>query len=168
MKKNKNVAVLANTHYIDKKQVGENVSVTLPSIEWLTQQIKGTGNIDIPLVGLTDALDCNVTTDGTSSTETGKYIKPGVRSHEFRWVKSVVKPNGVAEEIGCKAFLKMMSKNIPEIASEVQEAQESSFDYSVLRYSYYENGKQIFLLDKLTGDCIIDGVNYGNRLKKFL
>lgn len=167
MKKNKNVAVLADTHYIDKKLVGENVSVTLPAVEWLTQQIKGAGNIDVPLVGLTDALDANVTTDGTS-TDTANYIKPGVRSHEFRWVKTVVRPNGVTENVGCKAFLKMASKNIPENAVEVQEATECSYDYSVFRYNYYENGKQIFLLDKLTGDCIIDGVNYGNNLKKFL
>lgn len=167
MKKNKNVAVLADTHYIDKRLVAENVSVTLPSVEWLTQQIKGTGNIDVPLVGLTDALDANVTTDGTS-TDTTNFIKPGVRKHEFRWVKKVVKTNGVSEDIGCKAFLNMASKNIPEIAVEPQEAGESSYDYSVFRYSYYENGKQIFLLDKLTGDCIINGVNYGNKLKKFL
>lgn len=165
MKKNKNVAVLADTWLINKKLAGEGVTVTLPSIEWLTQSIKAGGNIDIPLIGMTDALDCNVTTDGGVLVSA---IKPGLKSHEFRWAKEIVQKDGTTKTVGCKAFLKMMSKNIPEQAVEEQEAMESSYDYSVSRYQLYEDGKEKFLYDKLAGTLRIDGKDYGKKIKNLL
>lgn len=167
MKKNKNVAILANTHLIDKKIVGENVKITLPSVEWLTQSINAGGNADIPLYGLTDNLEANVTTDGTN-TDTKKLIKPGLNSHEFRWVKEIIDKNGNAKNVGCKAYLKMFSKNIPEQSIEAQEQGEASYDFVVMRYQYYEDGKEVFLIDKTTGTCRIGGTDYGDKLKKFL
>lgn len=165
MKKNKNVAVLADTWYINKKLAGEGVSVTLPGIEWLTQSIKAGGNIDIPLVGMTDALDCNVTTDGGILENA---IMPGLQTHEFRWAKEIVKTDGTTDTVGCKAFLKMMSKNIPEQAVEEQETMESSYDYSVSRYQLYEDGKEKFLYDKLAGTLRIDGKDYGAKINNIL
>lgn len=165
MKKNKNVAVLADTWYIEKSLAAEGVSVTLPSIEWLTQSIKAGGNIDVPLVGMTDALDCNVTTDGGVLVSA---VKPDLRTHEFRWAKEVLKTDGTIKTVGCKAFLKMMSKNIPGQDVEEQEAMESSYDYSVSRYQLYEDGKEKFYYNKLTGTLRIDGKDYGNSLKNLL
>ena len=166
MNKDKNVAILADTWYINHTLVGEDVTVTLPSIEWLTQSIKAGGNIDIPLYGLTDAIDTNVTNDGEF---VAAAVTPGTQLHEFRWVKTVVnKTTGDTEEIGCKAFLKLQSKNIPEIGSEPQEAGEGSYDFSTLRYQLYENGVEKFLYDKLTGDLRIDSKDYGNKLKQYL
>ena len=166
MKINKDVAVLADTWYADKKLVDENISVTFPNIEWITQQIKSGGNIDIPLIGVTDALDCNITTAGGINTAA---IKPGTQTHEFRWVKTIVdKNNGTTKNVGCKAFLKMMSKNIPEITVEVPEAQESSYDFSVTRYQLYEDGVEKFLIDKITGACRIDGIDYGSKIRNML
>lgn len=167
MKLNKNAAILADTHYIEKKLVGENVNVTLPSVEWLTQAIKAAGNADVPLYGLTDNLEANVTTDGTND-KTGAYIKPGLRKHEFRWVKAVVKKDGTTSNVGCKAFTKMLSKNIPEIGVEPQEATEGSYDYTVMRYQYYEDGKEVFCIDKLAGICRIGGKDYSEKLKNYL
>jgi len=165
MKKSKNVAILADTWYINKKLAGESVSVTLPNIEWLTQSIKAGGNMDIPLVGLTDALDCNVTTDGGVIESA---IEPGLKTHEFRWAKSVVKNDGESSTVGCKAFLKMTSKNIPEQAIEEQEATESSYDFSVARYQLYEDGKEVFLYDKISGILRIDGTDYGKSINDIL
>ena len=165
MKKSKNVAILADTWYINKKLAGESVAVTLPNVEWLTQSIKAGGNMDIPLIGLTDALDCNVTTDGGVLKT---VIKPGLKSHEFRWAKEIVKSDGSTKTVGCKAFLKMMSKNIPEQAIEEQEAMESSYDFSVSRYQLYEDGKEVFLYDKIAGTLRIDGTDYGKSIKNIL
>lgn len=167
MKKSKNVAVLADTHLVNKRIVGEDVDITLPSVEWLTQTIKAGGNADIPLYGLTDNLDANVTTDGTN-TDTKELIKHGLNSHEFRWIKSIIDKNGTSKNVGCKAFLKMFSKNISEQAIKPQEQGEASYDFSVMRYQYYEDGKELFCIDKTTGTCRIDGIDYGEKLKNFL
>lgn len=168
MQLNKNVAVVADTWYENKKLAGENVNITLPSIEWMTQQIKTAGgNVDIPLTGLTDALTCNVSGDGVNS-KMKKAITPGLNQHEFRWVKTIVKKDGSVTNIGCKAFLKMMSLNIPEVGVEPEEAQESSYDYSVIRYHLYEDGKEVFLIDKLNGTCRINGKEYNTKQKNYL
>lgn len=167
MNKSKNVAVLADRWKIEKEVQADSVKVTLPSVEWLTQQIKAGGNIDIPLVGFTDSLDVNVTTDGMTENA-ANAIRPGIRSHEFDWVKTIVKPDGTTSDVGCKAFLDMMSKNIPEISVEEQESQEASFDYSATRYQYFENGVEIFLIDKIKRQCIIGGVDYGSKIEKYL
>ncbi len=165
MRLDKNGGVLADTWYIDSKLVGEGVKITLPNLEWLTQSIKANGNMDIPLAGLTDALDCNITTDGGIIPAA---VKPGMQSHECRWVKTVIDKNGSTKEVGCKAFLKMISKNIPEQAVEEQEAMESSYDYSVSRYQLFENGVEKVLIDKIAGVFKINGTNYAKSLDNYL
>lgn len=162
--------IIANSWYEDKKLTGENVNITLPSVEWVTQTIKmAGGEVDIPLFGISGALSCNVTTSGAKyGTTIKRAIKPGLHDHEFRWVKKVVKPDGSTKDVGCKAFLQMMSLNIPELGIEKEEAEEQSFDYSVLRMRIYEDGEEVMLIDKKTGKFRVGGIEYNTKMQNYL
>lgn len=161
-----NGPVLASKVLCDKDVVAENVKFTLPEITFQTVEFQAMGTMELP-IPLTDALEAGVTHIGFDK---GFYKMLGLtnKTFEFRFVQNVTKPSGEQKQIGCKAFIKGIAKNIPGGDLEIGSAFEGAITLAVTRYQLFVDGKEVHLVDKLKGICKINGKDYAKGINNLL
>ncbi len=156
-----NGPVVADTVYVDGKMVARDVSVTLPEVTPMTADLKAMGTYSMPIWSLLEHMETALTKIGVDMGLLS-LIKPGVKTLEFRWVQTVTDANGNTKNVGCKAFIKGTPNKIPGVGLEVGAAIEGEVTIATTRYTLFVDGKEMFVIDRLTGDLIIDGENYAN------
>lgn len=151
--------------------VNDTTSVQLPSIENLTDTLKGAGilgEVDMPtptqIASMVFAMNIR------ASNEDMPYLmRPGVIDLELRWVADRFDPTqGTNEQVANKAFLKLLIKKADEGKVEANASADGSFEYEVIAYQRIMNGKEILHINKFTGDYIVNGVNYGKSIQAAL
>ena len=160
-------AVLADTCYCDDKLAAQDVSVTLPAVNFLTTEVNAMGSMDVVLAGLVEAMEATITKVGID-LGLGRMLTPTKHSYEFRWAQNVLKSDGTSAPEGCKAFITGVPKGIPGFGLEVGSNIEGDVALSVSRYQLYVNGKEICLIDKVAQICRINGVDYYKKVASFL
>lgn len=151
------------------KKVGNTTSVTLPSIEPLTDSIKGSGiigEIDLPTFGQIGAMSTELSIRITSD-QFGELLSTS--DLEYRWVNDGINTGtGKVTTTAHKAFLKVILKKYDEGKLEPGAAQDGSIEYEVIAYKRVIDGKEILNIDKLNGIYAINGVNMLKSLANLL
>lgn len=163
----KHTAVLANSMYVDKTKVAEDVSFELPSLALQTADINAMGPLSLPIAGLLENMTMTIKKVGVDKGY-GSMNKLEKMAVEFRWVQDKVNASGNVTHVGCKAFLNVVPQEIPGIDVEVGSATELSGTYTVLRYQLYVDGVEVLLVDRLNQILRINGVDYMADIKKLL
>ncbi|MBA4510224.1 phage major tail tube protein [Clostridium sporogenes] len=143
--------------------------VTLPSIENLTDTIKGSGilgEIDFPAYYQPGAMSLEISTR-VSNADLGILIS--AIDIEIRWVTDEFDSSNAKVGINShKAFFKVINKKFEEGKLAMGEAQEGSLEYEVLAYKRVINGKEVLNIDKLNGIFAINGKNLAQDIQAAL
>ena len=159
-------AVLATKVLCDNDVVAEDVSITLPDINFVTSEVNGLGKINIPTC-LTEALQSTITSVGMDQ---GFFNMLGLSSKifEYRFVKSSLDTSGDTGVKGYKAFLKGLTSNIPGGGVEPGSSWSGDVTFEVTRYQLYADGVEKILIDKIKGICKINGKDYAKEIQSLL
>ncbi len=159
-------AVTGCTVYRDGKIMARDATVTLPSVTFLTSEIKAMGTAELPMP-LIEAMELAVTRAGVDAN-TAALGKPGSCNLEVRWVQTVTKADGTVREVGNKAFLRAVSKTVPGASLELASGPEAEHTFAVTRYRLIADGKEKLLVDQLADQLVIDGTDFARSLKSML
>lgn len=160
-------AIVADAVYCDNVLAAKNVSVTLPEITFTTAEISAMGTVELPLVGLIDAMEASITKVG-ADLGLISMLTPEKHNYEIRYVQNSIGATGNATPEGCKAFLTAIPKSIPGIGVEVGSASENELTLAVTRYQLYVNGEELLCIDKLNSICRIKGKDYFADIAQYL
>lgn len=160
-------AVVGATAYSSGELVAKDVSITLPAVTPLTYSFNAGGATDMPIHGLTEAMEATITKIGVDLGLLA-LIKPGVLDIEVRWVQESIDNNGNKTVEGCRAYLKGHSKGAPGITVTVGEGTENPVAIAVTRYRLVVNGKEHLLIDKLKDIYKINGENIMSKVQSLL
>lgn len=160
-------AVLADSVYRNGELVGRDINVTLPSINYQTAELTAMGGVDLPLVGLVEAMEASVTKKGFDP-RLAKLSKPETSELEVRFVQNVIGADGAAKPEGCKAFMRVIPKTLPGTDIELGAAGDTQVTYSVTRYQLIVGGEEICLVDQLNTILRINGTDYAKNITSLL
>lgn len=151
------------------KKVGNSTDVTLPSIERLTDTIKGAGiggEIDLPTFGQLGSMELETTLRVSDSQFADLLV---ATSLEIRWVTDGLdSSNGKVKTVANKAFATVINKKGEEGKLEPGSSQDSSLTYEVIAYKRICDGKEIINIDKMNGIFKVNGVDQYNNISKYL
>jgi P2 family phage contractile tail tube protein len=150
-------------------KIGDTTSVTLPSIERITDTIKGSGiigEIDLPTYGQIGSMETEisirVSNDKLGTLATATEL-------EYRWVNDVINTKtGKVSIQANKAFFTVTNKKLDEGKVESGSAQDGSLSYEVLAYKRTIDGEEILNIDKLNGIYSINGTNILDDYSSYL
>ena len=159
--------VVADTAYCENKLVARDVSVTLPEVTPVTADLPAMGTMSLPIWSLLENMETALTKIGTDMG-LAQLIKPDMKPLEFRWAQTVTDANGVTKNVGCKAFIKGIPNKIPSIGVEIGSATENEVTIMTTRYGLFVDGKEMWLIDRLSGICRINGTDYAKGINSLL
>lgn len=162
--------VIAHKVIGDRKELGDNVSCTLPSIENATSELKGAGimgTIDAPSLGQINSLSFEMS-QRSLNKESVQLAAPGMHNIELRFVKEVMSGNGTIIPEGTKIFISGMPKKFDPGKIETATTMDGSLEFEVIRYRIVIAGKEVLLIDKLNYIYKINGVDYLQKVKAAL
>ena len=162
-----NGPVVADTVYCDNKLVARDVSATLPEVTATTADVQALGTLSLPIWQLIENMETAITKIGVD-LGFASLIKPDMKAIELRWVQTVTDANGNTKNVGCKAFIKGVPNKIPGVSLEIGSAIEGEVTLTTTRYNLFVDGKEICLIDKLSGICRINGKDYAGDIGSLL
>lgn len=160
-------AVIADKCYCDSTLVAEDVSITLPAINFLTTEVNAMGTMSVPLAGIIEDMEATITKVGLDKG-LKKMITPTKHSFEFRGVQNNLKTDGTTKPEGFKAFLTAVPKGIPSTSVEIGSNIENEVALAVSRYQLFVDGSEICCIDRLSQICRINGKDYYANIKSLL
>lgn len=150
-------------------KIADTTELKLPSIEILTDTIKGSGiigEVDWPTFYQPGAMSLEVSVRA-SNDDIGVLM--AARDIEIRWVTDVFDTTSVSTKVNAhKAFIKCVPKKIEEGKIAMGEGSEGSFEYEVFAYKRTLNGKELLNIDKFNSIFAINGKNLVHDLQAFL
>lgn len=153
--------VVADTYYVDGKLVARDVAITLPEVVPMTAELQAMGGLELPVWQLIEHMEAAITKIGLDHGLRGA-LTPEAKSHEVRWVQTVTDATGNTKNVGCKAFLRGVPANLPEVSLEVASASEHETRIALTRYNLFVDGEEMWLVDRLAGIVRIAGKDYAN------
>lgn len=162
-----NGPIEANTTYVDNSLAGKNLTFSNPEISAITAEVEAMGTMTLPLWSRLENMEANITKIGQDANY-GKLIEPKMKTIEHRWIQSQIDANGNVKSIGCKVFWRCIPINVPAIEVTTGESVEGQITYTVTRYNLIVDGKEIVLVDRLTGTVKINGKDYSSGAKNML
>lgn len=159
--------VLADSVYSQGRLVARDVKITLPAVTPKTSTYQAMGDVELPMAGQLEAMEASVTKIGV---DFGLRSMVGLESIdlEFRWAQDVVDQSGDFRHVGCKAFLRCISKGIPGIGLEVASHSENDMTFAVTRYQLFIGNDEYCLIDPLNMIQRIDGKDYAEPIASLL
>ena len=145
--------------------------VTLPNINYLTQDITGagiSGTVEAVLIGMIDKM--NATFNFRSATEAAvKLLKPEKHLLDLRVAEQHWDSVGTQRTIQAdKYILGVIPKNFTPGDIGPATTSNANGEYSVYYYAAYKDGKQIWEIDQFNYICKIGGVDYMADVRKAL
>lgn len=151
------------------EKIGDTTEITLPSIEKLTDTIKGSGiigEIDMPTFGQIGSMETEISIRVSNDKF---YTLAGASQLEYRWVTDAIDlSNGKVRPIPNKAFLTVVNKKAEEGKIASGEAQDGSVAAEVIAYKRICDGKEILNIDKLNGIYSLNGKNIYDDISQYL
>lgn len=158
--------IVADTVYSDGKLVARDVSFTLPEIVPMSVDVTVMGTFSMPVWALIEHMEASITKIGVDKGLRA-LIKPGMKPLELRWVQTETSATGATRNVGCKAFLRGINANIPEIGGEIGSQSEHETKIALTRYNLFADGEEMWNIDRLAGKCRIAGqemADFGSML----
>lgn len=163
-------SVIAHKLFSDGKEVDDQVSCQLPSIEKQTSEIKGAGilgSIDMPITGQINSMTFTVNSRSINKN-TSSLAKPGLQNIELRFVKDVMQSNGQMVPEGTKVFITGINKKYDPGKIEQAATMDGSIEFEVLRYRQIIDGSETLLIDKINSIYKINGIDYMEKIRAAL
>lgn len=146
-------------------------SVTLPSLDLLTETVKGigiNGEIDLPTLGQLGALEVEITNNNLSR-DTVRTFRQKTQHLEHRWAQQVLDPaTGEPKVIGKKAIMKLIPKSLNLGAIEANKAEEAPSKFECIYLKYVVGNDVLLEIDKLNDKFVVDGVDYSEAVRNVL
>jgi P2 family phage contractile tail tube protein len=150
-----------------QKQIGETTDLQLPSVELMTDTLKGAGilgEIDWPSLAqpgsMTFAANFRVT-----GVDAVAISAPGLQEFEIRWVIDKFDTNNVKVGIEAhKAFIKCVTKKHDGGKLEPASGMDGSNEYEVFYFRRIIDGVEVLLIDKFNYIYKVNGVNYTSAI----
>ena len=159
-------ATLANTVYDNGKLVAKDVSISLPSITFVTAEFKAMGTVTTPMQAI-EAMEAAITKVGID-LGLRSLVKLESKTLEFRWVQDVKTSDGSSKAEGCKAFLRVIPKSIPGFSVDPGSTSEGELTFSVTRYQLFVGGEEYWLVDQLNQIMRIGGTDHYKDIRNLL
>lgn len=153
--------VVADTAYAEGVLVARDVALTLPEVAPMTADLPAMGTFTMPVWALIEHMEAEITKVGLDKGLRG-MLTPDMKPLEFRWVQTITDANGNTKNVGCKAFLKGIPANLPEVGIEVGSATEHGCRIALMRYNLFVDGQEMWLIDRLANIVRINGKNYAD------
>lgn len=146
-------------------------SVTLPSINWLTQQMSGSGiggNIESVLVGMVDAM--TMTMNFRQFNDQALSLSaPKIHNITLRVAQQQESPiKGAVQIQGVKHTLRVMPKSLSGGNIAPASTADPSGEYAVRYWKSVVDNKVWIEIDPINFICIIEGVDYLAEVRKAL
>lgn len=151
--------------------ITDTTSVTRPSLETLTESMKGAGimgEIDLPTYGQLSAMTYSIAFK-RSNRKAVSFFKQEAQHFETRWVTDVL--DSANTSIGIcsnKEIVKGFPKKLDLGSIETNSANEATVEIEVLYYKYIQDGEVRIEIDKLNNVFIIDGIDYMAQIREAL
>lgn len=151
--------------------IDDSADISLPSIEKLTDTIKGAGimgEIDMPTHGQIGALSLSV----NFRADNPKYAelsRPGEIKLEVVWVVDIF--DSAQVKVGIqqhKAFITGINKVYNPGTVDVNASADGSVEFEVLQYRKVVDGREVLNIDKLNSKYVVNGVDYMAQLRSAL
>ncbi|MGF7431094.1 phage major tail tube protein [Thermoanaerobacterium thermosaccharolyticum] len=151
--------------------IDDLADVQLPSIEKITDTIKGAGimgEIDLPVYGQIGSMTFTV----NNRADNPKYAilsRPGAINFEVVWVNDIFDSTNIA--IGTqqnKVFMIGFNKKYEPGKIEVGAASDGSSEFEIIYYRKIVDGKEVLLIDKLNYKYVVNGKDYMNEIRAAL
>ncbi len=150
-------------------KIGNTTDITLPSIEKITDTIKGAGilgEIDMPTLGQLSSMETEIS---IRVSDESFAVLASSSSLEYRWVTDAYDTStGKARVVANKAFLTVANKKADEGKVESGAAQDGSLSFEVIAYKRICDGKEIINIDKLNGIYKINGKDLFSDISQYL
>lgn len=162
--------VIAHRLLVDSKEIADQVSCQLPSIEKPTSEIKGAGilgSIDMPITGQVNSMTFSITSRSINAGA-AELAKPGIQNIELRFVQDVMQNDGSMIPASSKVFITGVNKKYDPGKIENQTTMDGSIEFEVLRYRQIIDGKETLLIDKLNNIFKINGIDYMEKVRAAL
>jgi len=151
--------------------IDDDASITLPSIEKLTDTIKGAGimgEIDFPAYGQIGSLTMAINFRADNPMY-AVLSRPGAIRFEIVWVIDIFDSNNV--KVGLqqhKAFAVGLNKTYNAGTLDVNASADGSNEFELLSWRKVVDGREILLVDKLNYKYVVNGVDYMQQLRSAL
>jgi uncharacterized protein len=161
----------ATDHTGALKLIDDASDLQLPSIEKLTDTIKGSGimgEIDMPTFGQIGSMTFTVN-NRADNAQYASLSRPGEIKFEVIWVTDTFDSNNV--KIGLqqsKVFMTGVSKKYDMGKIDVNSAVDGSSEFEIFYLRKIVDGKEVLLLDKFNYKYVVNGVDYYNKLRTAL
>ncbi len=146
-----------------KQLIDDAADLQLPSIEKLTDTLKGAGilgEIDLPVYGQVSSMVFTV----NNRADNPKYAmlsRPGPIDFEVVWTNDTVDSGNMSVGIQVnKVFMTGFNKKYDPGKIEVGGTTDGSSEFEITYYRKLSNGAETILIDKLNGKYAINGVDY--------
>jgi len=151
--------------------VGDTASYKRPSLEMLTDTIKGAGimgEIDFPTLGQLGAMEAEISFKKSNKKAVELF---GQKSHdlEIRWVVDALDSSDASIKAEAnKEIIKCLSKKLDLGNIETNATNEGTLTVEILYYQYIINGESVVEIDKLNNVFKINGVDYASQIRQAL
>ncbi|OBZ08047.1 phage major tail tube protein [Bacillus sp. FJAT-26390] len=149
--------------YLDGSTYLGVADVELPSLEALTETIKGAGiagEVDSPTIGHYGSMGCSLNWR-TIDPSAIKLAAPKMHAIDFRAAQQTL--DSAAGSYGSsptKVSVRAIPKSLSLGKFEVGATTDTSNEFEVTYIKILVNGKTLLEIDKFNSICIIDGVDY--------
>lgn len=164
----KSTVVIADRLLCDGQDIGDYVKMTLPELKWKTDTLTGAGvggDIDVPLYGLADPMSCQIDLRSVSAENAARMMSPGTHKIEARFNRNVMRSDGEVIKAGTKVFLSGFSTGLSAGSIQRGSAMEGNCGFSVYRYRWVEDGRELFLIDQSSERLVVNGRDYSDALQ---
>ncbi len=156
----------------DRLQIIDDAAdISLPSIEKLTDTIKGSGimgEIDMPTFGQVGSMTMTINFRA-DNPQYAMLSRPDAIKFEIVWVVDVFDSNQVRVGIQQhKAFITASNKTYNPGSIDVNASADGSSDFEVYVYRKVVDGREVLLIDKLNYKYVVNGVDYASQLRTAL
>lgn len=157
--------------YEDATEYMGTTEVTLPDLEFMTEEMNGAGiagNVEEIITGHLNAMTTTFNFR-TVSKSAVKLTEPRVHKIDLRVAQQQMNMRTSANEISAvKHIMKVKPKKLAlgKVAS--ASTADVSGEYAVSYYAMYINGKKVTEIDPLNFICYINGKDYLKDVKKAL
>lgn len=152
-------------------QIDDSSDLQLPSIEKLTDTLKGAGimgEIDMPSFGQLGSMTFTVN-NRADNPQYARLSRPGEIKFEVVWVVDVYDSKNVKVGIQThKVYMSGVSKKHDLGKLEVNGGAEGSSEFEIYYLRKLVDGKEVLLIDKFNYKFAVDGKDYMEEMNKAL
>lgn len=165
---NRKGVILATSVYIDGVLCADDAEITPPDVEFLTVAMQSaSGELEIPLGGVVNAMELGITVPGVSHRMVA-LAQPERHTIVCNAVQQVVGIDGNITNEQVKYTFTGFGKKVPSASLKQGEQSSQEYTVSLISYKATVGGEPIVNINKFTGDCVVNGVNYGTSIRNML